>query len=72
METVVHTESVPVTGGGVEKPATLIGRFQRHIETSDWDERIVRGEPLFNRICLVTVTLSGMALLSIMISVLVQ
>lgn len=50
------------------KPLTLTVRFQQHIETSDWDEWILRGEPLFNRICLVTIILSGMALLPVMIS----
>jgi hypothetical protein len=44
------------------KPATSLRRFQRYIETSDWDERIIRKEPLFNKICLVTVILSGIAI----------
>jgi hypothetical protein len=44
------------------KPATFLRRFQRYIETSDWDERIIRKEPLFNKICLVAVILSGIAI----------
>ena len=44
------------------KPATLLRRFQRYIETSDWDEQIIRKEPLFNNICLVAVILSGLTM----------
>lgn len=79
MEPLFHTEPVPMTGGGgeplfvclrVERPAPSLRRFQRFIETSDWDERIVCREPLFNKICLATVILSGMALLPLVVSVL--
>lgn len=47
-------------------------RFHRYIETSDWDERIIGGEHLFNMICLLAATLSGMALLPVMIAVLLK
>jgi len=45
------------------KPATLLRRFQLYIETSDWDEQIIRKQPLADNICLVVVILSGFALL---------
>jgi hypothetical protein len=44
------------------KPATLLRRFQRYIETSDWDEQIIRKQPFIDKICLASVILSGLAI----------
>lgn len=44
------------------RPTRLLRRFKRYIETSDWDERIIRMEPLFNAVCMVAVILSGLVL----------
>ncbi|MCK9230188.1 MAG: hypothetical protein M0Q23_03065 [Syntrophales bacterium] len=52
------------------KPATFLRRFQRHIETSDWDEQIASAGSLFDRICLVAVILSGIGIVPVIIAVL--
>jgi hypothetical protein len=44
------------------KPVAVLRRFQRYIETSDWDEQIIRKEPIIDKICLVVVILSGIAI----------
>ncbi|MBA4397470.1 MAG: hypothetical protein C0394_08825 [Syntrophus sp. (in: bacteria)] len=44
------------------QPATLLRRFQLHIETSDWDEQIIRKQPIIDKACLIVVILSGLAL----------
>jgi hypothetical protein len=67
MKTLTYTDSRHMTSRErvftrPRKSATLLRRFQRYIETSDWDERIIRKEPLFNRICLVAIILSGLAI----------
>ena len=54
------------------KPATLLRRFQRYIETSDWDEQIIRKEHLFNNICLVAVILSCVAISPVLIATLLK
>lgn len=54
------------------KPATLLRRFQLYIETSDWDEQIIRKEHLLNSICLFTVILSGLAISPFLISTLLK
>lgn len=67
MKTLTYTDSRHMTNREIVfirplKPATLLRRFQHYIETSDWDEQIIRKEPLFNKICLVAVILSGLAI----------
>jgi hypothetical protein len=54
------------------KPASLLRRFQRYIETSDWDAQIISKEPLFNKICLVAVILSGLAISPFIVAALLQ
>jgi hypothetical protein len=54
------------------KPPTLLRRFQCYIETSDWDEQIIRKEPLFNKICLVAVILSGLAISPFIVAALLK
>jgi hypothetical protein len=54
------------------KPATLIRRFQHYIETSDWDEQIIRKEPLFDNICLVAVILSSLAISPFIVAALLK
>jgi hypothetical protein len=54
------------------KPVSLLRRFQRYIETSDWDAQIIRKEPLFNKICLVAVILSGLAVSPFIVAALLQ
>lgn len=44
------------------KRASLLRRFKRYIETSDWDEQIIRKEPVIDKICWVVVILSGLAI----------
>ena len=44
------------------KPATLLRHFQHYIETSDWDEQIIRKQPVFDKLCWGVVILSGLAL----------
>ena len=53
-------------------PAKLLRRFQRYIETSDWDEQIIRKEPLFNKICMVAVILSGLAISPFVVATLLK
>ncbi len=50
------------------RPARLLRRFRRHVETSDWDERIVRLEPLFNAVCMVAVILCSLVLSPIILA----
>jgi len=54
------------------KPTTLLRRFQRYIETSDWDDEIIRKEHLINSICLVAVILSGLFMSPLLISTLLK
>ena len=54
------------------KPETLLRRFQRYIETSDWDEQIIQKEHLFNKICLIGVILSGLAISPFLAAVLLK
>jgi hypothetical protein len=77
MKTLIYTDSRHMTRRDLVfirplKPATLLRRFQRYIETSDWDERIIRKEPLFNKICLVAVILSGIAISPFVVAALLQ
>ncbi len=77
MKTLTYTDSRHMTNRDLVfirplKPATLLRRFQRYIETSDWDERIIRKEPLFNKICLVAVILSGIAISPFVVAALLQ
>ena len=67
MKTMTYTDSRHMTSRELVfirplKPTTLLRRFQRYIETSDWDEQIIRKEPLFNKICMAAVILSGLAI----------
>ena len=50
------------------RPARLLRRFKRYIETSDWDERIIRMEPLFNAACMMAVILCGLILSPIILA----
>ena len=54
------------------KKAGLLRRFQRYIETSDWDEQIIRQKSLFNNICLVAIILSGLAMFPFIITALLK
>jgi len=67
MKTMAYTDSRGMAGNDMVlvrplKPATSLRRFQRYIETSDWDEQIIRMEPFLNKICLIAVILSGLIL----------
>ena len=44
------------------KPAKLLRRFQRYIVASDWDEQIIRKQPVIDMICLAVVIMSGLAI----------
>jgi hypothetical protein len=44
------------------KPSTILRRFQRYIETSDWDEQISRKQPFIDNLCWGVVILSGLAI----------
>jgi len=54
------------------KPANLLRRFQHYIETSDWDEQIMSKEHLFNKICLIGVILSGLAMSPFLVAALLK
>jgi len=54
------------------KPANLLRSFQRYIETSDWDEQIMSKEHLFNKICLIGVILSGLAMSPFLVAALLK
>ena len=75
MKTLTYTDSMYMTIRELVfiqslKPATLLRRFQRYIETSDWDEQIIRKGPLFDKICLGTLILSGLAISPFIVAVL--
>ena len=77
MKTLTYTDSRHMTNREKVfiqplKPTTLLRRFQLYIETSDWDEQIIRKEPLFNKICLVAVILSGLAISPFLITALLK
>jgi hypothetical protein len=52
------------------KSESLRRRFKRYIETSDWDERIVRKQPVIDMICWGVVLLSGLAFAPFVIQIL--
>ena len=54
------------------KSATPLRRFQRYIETSDWDEQIIGKEHLLNKLCLIGVILSALAISPFLIAALLQ
>jgi hypothetical protein len=54
------------------KSAAMLRRFQRYIETSDWDEQIIRKEKLFNKVCMIGVILSGLAIFPCLIATLLK
>lgn len=54
------------------KSATLIRNCQHYIETSNWDEQIIKKELLFNKICAIGVILSGLALSPLLIGALLK
>lgn len=54
------------------KPANLLRRFQHYIETSDWDKQIIQKEHLFNKICLIGVILSGLAMSPFLVAALLK
>lgn len=52
------------------KSESLRRRFKRYIETSDWDEQIVRKQPVIDVICWGVVFLSGLAFAPFVIQIL--
>jgi len=67
MKTITYTDSRHLAGSDMVfirpvKPATPLRRFQLYIETSDWDEQVIRSKRLFDSICLTAVILSALAL----------
>ena len=54
------------------KSATPLRRFQRYIETSDWDEQIIYKEHLINKICLIEAILSGFAISPFLVAALLK
>ena len=77
MKTMTYTESRHMIGREREfiqplASATLVRRFQRYIETSDWDEQIIRKEHLFNKICLIVVILSGLTISPFLIATILK
>jgi hypothetical protein len=78
MKVLANTDSKRITGReGPDficplRPTTPLQRFQHYIETSDWDEQIMREEFLFNAVCLAAVILSGLAISPLLIAVLLK
>ncbi|MGZ6207285.1 MAG: hypothetical protein ACXWMS_06925 [Syntrophales bacterium] len=77
MKTFIYTDSRHIISRERDfikllKPATLLGRFQLYIETSDWDDQIIRKEYIINQICLVAIILSGLAISPFLISTLLK
>jgi hypothetical protein len=54
------------------KPATLLRRFQHYIETSEWDERIIRKQPLMDKICLVMLIVLSLTLFPLIVAALLK
>jgi hypothetical protein len=54
------------------KSAIHLRRFQRYIETSDWDEQVIHKEHLLNKICLTGVILSGLAMSPFLVAALLK
>ena len=77
MKTLTYTDTRHMLNGDRDfvqplKSATLLRCFQRYIETSDWDEQIMSKEHLFNKMCLIGVILSGLAISPFLIAVLLK
>jgi hypothetical protein len=77
MKTLTYTDAKHMTSrewGFIQplKSATMRRRFQRYIETSDWDEQIIHKEQLLNKICLLGVILSGLAISPFLIAALLK
>jgi hypothetical protein len=54
------------------KPAKLLRRFQRYIVTSDWDEQIIRKQPVFDKLCWGVVILSGLTISPFIVAALLK
>ena len=77
MKTLTYTDSMYITVREFVfiqslKPATLLRRFKCYIETSDWDEQIIRKGPMIDKICLGTLILSGLAISPFIVAVLLK
>lgn len=77
MKTLAYTDSRHTPRGELvfvhpRKPATLLRRFRRYIETSDWDRSMIRKQPVIDMICWAVVTLSGLAISPFMIAALLK
>jgi len=77
MKTLTYTDARHITNRErvsiqLPKPAKLLRRFQRYIETSDWDEQIIQREHLFNKICMIGVILSCLAMSPFLVAALLK
>ncbi|MEI7637270.1 MAG: hypothetical protein WCJ37_08185 [Syntrophus sp. (in: bacteria)] len=77
MKTMTYTDAKHMTSRDRDfikplKSAKHLRRFQRYIESSDWDEQVINREHLFNKICLTVVILSGLAISPFLIAVLLK
>ncbi|MFA5181495.1 MAG: hypothetical protein WC405_09270 [Syntrophales bacterium] len=75
MKTLTYTDARHMVNGEQEflcplKPVTLLRRFQRYIETSDWDEQIMCKEHILNKVCMLGVILSCLALSPLLVAAL--
>lgn len=77
MKTLTYTDSRHITRRDFalihpRKPSALLRRFQRYIEASEWDEQIIRKQPVIDMICWAVVILSGLAIFPFIIFTLLQ
>jgi len=77
MKTLTYTDARHIIGRNRDfieplRSATLIRNIQRYIENSDWDEQIIKKEQLFNKICVIGVFLSGLAMSPFVIGALLK
>jgi len=77
MKTLTYTDTRHMIKGDRDfiqplKSPTLLRRFQRYIETSDWDEQVIQKKHLFDKICLIGIILSGLAISPFLIAALLK
>lgn len=56
-----------VTAGIFVPNRSIIGRFRHFIESTDWDEGLVRKEKWINRICLILIASSVLYLAPVVV-----
>jgi hypothetical protein len=77
MKTLTYTDARYATGRELVflpslRPAICLRRLRHYIETSDWDERMIRKGPVVDKICLVILIVSSITLFPLIVGALLK